>query len=359
MNYFKSVIKISLKLGWGLVVFLLITIYGFNVSSIALAEEPAKSIPGKLIFFAIDTSHQPGYYIISFDKTAKGIKPIINPYDNTLLPLRNKPELAKILEGVRTQSFSPDSTKILFTLSKRINRHHVRLSDIYILDIENGISYQLTSTGHNICPAWSPDGKKIAFYRGNEYPADFELYLPDAKGLALAVINSDGTNLKEIVSNGNLLSIYRDYPPQWSPSGNDLLFSYRVRSISFNTGIYLVHIDGTGLKLLKPNAERESWSPDGKKIIMEVYYEIEGSKIRGSKIQVLDSTGANETILVSEAKSNYRPVWSPDGKLVAFITSKHNIQTNISIISLDGQKYINIIPPELHIQTSCGLSWIP
>jgi Tol biopolymer transport system component len=348
----------SMKLGWGLVVFLLITIYGFNTNSIALAEESANSIPGKIIVYAESTIgskvYESGFYSISFDKTVKGIKPIIKPYDNTFLPIRNKPELARKLVNARSQSLSPDSTRLLYILEKRKNKLQAPLSDIFVLDFKTDKTYQLTSTGYNVCPAWSPDGKKIAFYRGDESISCNDNFLPDTKGFALAIMNRNGTNLKEIVSGGYLFGIYRDYSPQWSPSGNDILFSYKASSTSFDIGIYLVHLDGSGLKLLKQNAGRETWSPDGKKIVMAVYYRREGSKIH-----VMDSTGANEKIIVSETKYNESPIWSPDGNWIAYIGSSPNKNNQLYLINLGNQKISNITPLRKQIRDALGKKWIP
>ncbi|HEX9649103.1 MAG TPA: hypothetical protein VGA21_00970 [Cyclobacteriaceae bacterium] len=56
-------------------------------------------------------------------------------------------------------------------------------------------------------PVWSPDGNQIAFYSNRD--GDFEIY----------VVNSDGSNLRQITSNE-----FNDGSPTCSPDGKKLLF---------------------------------------------------------------------------------------------------------------------------------------
>ncbi|HEY3126676.1 MAG TPA: LpqB family beta-propeller domain-containing protein, partial [Candidatus Limnocylindria bacterium] len=62
---------------------------------------------------------------------------------------------------------------------------------------------QLTSsTATNVRPAWSPDGKSIAFQSNRDGP--YHIY----------VMNSDGSNLRQLTNGDN-----DDRHPNWSPDG--------------------------------------------------------------------------------------------------------------------------------------------
>jgi dipeptidyl aminopeptidase/acylaminoacyl peptidase len=379
----------------------LLIIVGFIASNPVLAGEFIPSIPGKIIFRAIDmvgikkeNTNVKAYIVNSIDSsiTINPITPegfnckavitntkvnklitfnqnrampwnkatlnLFNTYN--LLSLKQQQESAISLEqGLLQQALSPDGSQIIFTLEKRKNSILAPLSDIFIQEIESGKTYQLTSTEHNVCPAWSPDGKQIAFYRGDESISCLDEYLLNTKGFALFIMDDNGNHLKEIVSNGYLFDVYRDYPPQWSPSGDEIVFSYKKDPIDeLYGGVYIVNKDGSGLKLLKRNGGWYSWSPIGNKIAMTVFYGREGSKIH-----VMDSTGANEKVLVSGNWFNERLFWSPDGKWIVFVSNRTknqytgNLLNTLYIISVDGKNLFHLTPG-MQIQTHNAVVWV-
>ncbi|MCP4216057.1 MAG: hypothetical protein GY765_15505, partial [bacterium] len=107
------------------------------------------------------------------------------------------------------------------------------------------------NTTKDKCPAWSPDGTKIAFYaaRGGIYESIY-------------VMNADGTGQTIITKN-----TVHDRSPSWSPDGARIVFlSYRDSKIE----LYIIDVNGTNLKQLTytdgavmPSAHEgePSWSP--------------------------------------------------------------------------------------------------
>jgi len=115
---------------------------------------------------------------------------------------------------------------------------------------------QLTSsTATSVRPAWSPDGKSIAFQSNRDGP--YHIY----------VMNSDGSNLRQITSGND----NDDRHPNWSPDG---------KTIAVDTGteirreIALIDVatkNRTPLTKLGMTAQFPSFSPDGQTIAFFVY----------------------------------------------------------------------------------------
>ncbi|MEA2632077.1 MAG: hypothetical protein QOE66_2296, partial [Chloroflexota bacterium] len=78
---------------------------------------------------------------------------------------------------------------------------------IAVLDVATGRTRQLTS-GADREPAWSPDGRRIAFARTGA----------DALSLGVFVVATDQTQTTQLTSG-------RDESPAWSPDGDWLVFA--------------------------------------------------------------------------------------------------------------------------------------
>ena len=105
----------------------------------------------------------------------------------------------------------------------------------------------------NFAPAWSPDGRKLAFVSDRDGP--FGVYTPE-----IHVVNADGSALRNLTRNPA-----HDSDPVWSPDGQQIAF---VR----NCGVYVMNADGSGQQNLTRNTARDlspAWSPDGQQIAFE------------------------------------------------------------------------------------------
>jgi TolB protein len=96
----------------------------------------------------------------------------------------------------------------------------------------------------------------------------------DGPSLGLFVVNVEGTGLKQITTVGS--------SPDWSPQGNEIVFSQRATPDARGS-IWVVHADGSGLHEVDVQAQpacggafsdpgsqgcfQPSWSPDGTKIV--------------------------------------------------------------------------------------------
>ncbi|HSK24986.1 MAG TPA: S-layer homology domain-containing protein [Egicoccus sp.] len=84
-------------------------------------------------------------------------------------------------------------------------------------------------------PAWSPDGRSIAFTHADEDES--------STGLALWVMDADGENAREVLpATGDWI-----YGLAWSPDGTQLAMSRDPSGLQDATSIWRVGVDGSGL----------------------------------------------------------------------------------------------------------------
>jgi TolB protein len=165
-------------------------------------------------------------------------------------------------------------------------------------------------------PAFSPDGKQIAFTATAEGASAQDIY----------IMNADGSNSRRITTHPDI-----DTTPTWSPSGTQIAF------VSDRTGkpqIYLMNVDGSGVRRLPiPDAEADhpTWAPAPFNEI--AYYARTGS---GYDIKIHElATGQTRQITFSEG-SNESPSYSPSGRHLAFTSSRGSGLYQVYTIGRDG-----------------------
>jgi WD40 repeat protein len=155
--------------------------------------------------------------------------------------------------GVRNApAWSPDGTKLYYAKNTRENPHWSLQFDVYEYTIATEDERRITKGRRAMTPVVSPDGKKIA-------------YVVNADGTTnLAVANVDGSGHHVITPYANGEQVYN---PQWSPSGDRLIFDYSVRD---GRDIAEVRPDGSGLRFLvegDDDARTGVFTPDGARIL--------------------------------------------------------------------------------------------
>ncbi len=217
--------------------------------------------------------------------------------------------------------------------------------EIYVMDTDGGNLRRLTdNSDKDFSPSWSPDGKRIAFMSDRDGHvharhgwSTYEIY----------VMNADGSNPQNLTNNPS-----DDRNPSWSPDGERIVFSSaRDEDNPQNSEIYVMDADGSNLQKLtdNPNDDRDpSWSPDGERIVFSSARDghVENKFGLTDEIYVIDADGGNEQRLTDNRNNDWDPVWSPDGKRIAFIADRKGdlVKFDIYVMDADGgnqQKLVN------------------
>jgi TolB protein len=181
-------------------------------------------------------------------------------------------------------SQSPVSDDLLIT---RFRTEIMDSSNLWLTSIDGSHRTLLTrDIGLQYDPAWSPDGKEIAYVSGHGYQTH-ELY----------IINSDGSNKRQLTNNKAL-----ELLPAFSPDSN------RIAYVSDQTGdfeIWVMDVNGNNVKQLtyKEGLDtRPCWSQDGTKILFV------SNRSGVLHLWIMDSDGKNPRQLTSGA-SCMDPDW--------------------------------------------------
>jgi Tol biopolymer transport system component len=117
--------------------------------------------------------------------------------------------------------------------------------------------------------------------------------------------------------------------PSWSPDGRTILFAWR-RCLTCVSTVRTVNADGTGERVLA-GARRTTysaaprWSPLGTRIVDSW----EG------RVWTMGRDGSDRRRLTRGADVDWGPVWSPDGRRIAFLRSRPR-QAVVSVVNADG-----------------------
>jgi TolB protein len=140
-------------------------------------------------------------------------------------------------------AFSPDSSQIVFVTTRAGGT-----ANLWILDLQTHRAKSLTSgRGGDFRPAWSPDGKWIAF------SSDRESSLPMAKGrwehlhvVDIYLVRPDGSGMKRLSRHGDFCG-----SPKWSGDSKSVVaycmpaedtWTYRVRLVEGETTLMRIDI---------------------------------------------------------------------------------------------------------------------
>jgi Tol biopolymer transport system component len=124
-------------------------------------------------------------------------------------------------------------------------------------------------------PAWSPDGRTIAFTRPQVGAVDPR---------NLYVIGANGKGVRQVTTSTAL-------NPSWSPDSGSIVFDNEHQ-------IHVIRADGSAERPLTagPNDSEPAWSPDGRQIAFQ----------RGSSVWVMNADGSGAHRVVRNAT---QPAW--------------------------------------------------
>jgi Tol biopolymer transport system component len=179
--------------------------------------------------------------------------------------------------------------------------------DVYVMNADGSGLVRLTSNPANDRnPAWSPDGTRIVFTSTRDQQGEPPFSQPDQFNSELYVMNADGSGQTRITDYEGV-----DTDPAWSPDGARIAFKRAACFYNCISHIYSVAPGGSGLTQLTIEAAYDrhpNWSPAGDKIVFN-------REDTANSFWVMNRDGSGQTRLPG---IHLEPAWSPDGLKIAF-----------------------------------------
>lgn len=198
-------------------------------------EDPAWSPDGQRIAFVLMHDGLEQIYLMNADGSA--IEPLTPSNRKTIHP-----------------NWSPDASSLAYCTDDDLQPPKKNDSEIYSINLSSRKITQLVAGGVNTYPAWSPDGKQLAFRR-----------MLGENNSEVFIANSDGTNARNLTNHPAF-----DGWPAWSPDGTKLAFA---SNRDHNYEVYIMNPDGSGVQKIAKTEGRATapqWSKDGKSIYFPI-----------------------------------------------------------------------------------------
>jgi Tol biopolymer transport system component len=202
-------------------------------------------------------------------------------------------------------AWSPDGRRIAFDkgLYEAGEREDVlKTIDVWVVDVSGRGRKNVTHDGSASLAAWSPKRKALAFARGD----------------GIFVIEPNGSGRRHVGRRADPTQ------PAWSPDGTRVAFTTPGE-------LWIAGARGTGQRRVALGASsdtRAAWSPDGRSLSYA------GSSGKRFGVFAVKVTGGRPRLL---SRLDEQAIWSPDGRRIALVRSGTARQAGIFLAATDGR----------------------
>ncbi len=211
-------------------------------------------------------------------------------------------------------------------------------SEIYRMSLDRQLTIPLTrNTDEDNQPAWSADGRQIAFVSNHQ--GQYTIYVIDAEGHGFHRLTD---------------SPFNNFSPTWSPDDRSIAYVTARQEFAQQISEVLLTDLGSGLTrrvtIPYPKAMSPTWSPDSRHLAFT-----SGRNSSNRIIYSVDTQTGDVNPLIANHNVQQNPTWSPDGKYLLYLA----YDTNPGIYLWDATRSQSVLlftPPVMNIGNP---SWSP
>jgi dipeptidyl aminopeptidase/acylaminoacyl peptidase len=274
----------------------------------------------------------------------RSVRALETPYRPLVQNVHSRLDLGQALSTkvLSDAQISPDGIRVAFVVGEA-NRTSATMprSRLWLTDLASQVSRPLMTSGDDLAPRWSPDGRFLAFLSNRAGADQFGLYVArddwgEAESIAALPSVADSIKADHQVELGGTWR-----PPVWSADGSRLAYlvddpSPRQdpllnRPSAANSRVWVADLAAGTRQVVSP-PELHVWdfdlSIDGS-FLMLVSPQSGDANWYSASLIVVDASGTLRTVTGAEPlvvgssaipRQTGRPVWSPDGSQFALIS---------------------------------------
>src|SRR4051794_37691229 len=251
------------------------------------------------------------------------------------------PEAYATVPTITTPRPSPDGARVAYS------RGYDGRLDLWVVDATGGLPLQLSDQAtpqgpdpnqrHSSAIAWTPDGSRIVYAASGE-----------GKLWSVAATGGPARPIDEATGN--------HHSPAISPDGGRVAY---VAERGENVDVLVADIEGRWTRVISVGDEyvmQPRWSPDGRSLMYGQWPHYDMPWDERAIIVADVESGERRVIAGGGRVVNAEHTWSPDGRLIAFVSDREGDFTNLWTIEPDGsnaQRLVN--EPNRHLSPA----WSP
>lgn len=268
------------------------------------------------------------------------------------------------LQSISSPEVSPDGQWVAYALSSVDSAKDKRNTDLWMVSWDGSQSVQLTNSPDGESnPLWSPDGKYLSFLSSRQGAKSTQVWLLDRRGgeaVKLTDIKAGVNDYSWAPDGKKLALIIRDPDPDEKPADSPgttkplVINKYQfkrdgagyITATDRYAHIYLFDLTSKKLDTLTRGNFNHSdpvWSPDGKSIAFVSNRTPNPDRNSNTDIFVVEAKpGAQPRQITTWKGEDDSPQWSPDGTRIAYLRSSSDAdwmmydQSILAIVSAEG-----------------------